>query len=287
MTGRSWLRGLAQRAGTTGIILIVALVAVAAAAAGPIYYAAARTSILRDTITSQAVTGRGYEVNETGALPGLLPQLGTTEQEQLDHELGTLAGRGLFAPPIYSLEASLPLTRDATSIPLVWRTSVCAHLRINGHCPTAKNKVVISRQTAAVTGWRAGRRLSFAGENPLTVTGIYQRPDESLDYWFGRGSVYFPSLSGSAQKASPVDAMFTAQATLDGGSAQAQGAAVVDDLLQPGRVTGDELAQLQAAMTAFSQNVVMTNSQMLVTTSIPSTLQSVQSAGARWRPARI
>src|ERR1700742_5174348 len=54
MIGRSWLRGLAQRAGTTSIIFIVALVAVAAAAAGPIYYSAARTSILRDTIVPPA-----------------------------------------------------------------------------------------------------------------------------------------------------------------------------------------------------------------------------------------
>jgi hypothetical protein len=42
MTGRSWLRGLIQRAGTTSIIFVVALVAVAAAATGPIYYSAAR-----------------------------------------------------------------------------------------------------------------------------------------------------------------------------------------------------------------------------------------------------
>src|ERR1700753_652130 len=95
MTGASWLRGLAQRAGTTSIIFIVALVAVAAAAGGPIYYSAARTSILRDTIVTQPVTGRGYEVNETGALPQLLSQLPTTQKTQLDRALGRVPGRGL------------------------------------------------------------------------------------------------------------------------------------------------------------------------------------------------
>ncbi|HXP56508.1 MAG TPA: hypothetical protein VN847_16195, partial [Streptosporangiaceae bacterium] len=84
MTGRSWLRGLIQRAGTTSIIFVVALVAVAAAAAGPIYYSAARTSILRDTIATQPGTGRGYEIDETGALPQLLGQLPQTQKKQLD-----------------------------------------------------------------------------------------------------------------------------------------------------------------------------------------------------------
>ena len=44
------VRGMLQRGGTTVMILAVALVATAAAAAGPIYYQAARTSILRDTV---------------------------------------------------------------------------------------------------------------------------------------------------------------------------------------------------------------------------------------------
>ena len=69
------LRGLVQRGGTTVMILAVAVVATAAAAAGPIYYQASRTSTLHDTLASSSVTGRGYEVNETGALPGLLGQL--------------------------------------------------------------------------------------------------------------------------------------------------------------------------------------------------------------------
>src|ERR1700749_2410567 len=108
MTGTSWLRGLAQRAGTTAIIFIVALVAVAAAAAGPIYYSAARTSILRATIATQPVTGRGYEVNGTGSFGTLLGPLPPTQQQQLDSALGGLAKDGLFGPPVYALQGTLP-----------------------------------------------------------------------------------------------------------------------------------------------------------------------------------
>jgi hypothetical protein len=51
------LRGLLHRGGSTVMIEAVALVAIAAAAAGPIYYQAARTSILRDTLVIGAATG--------------------------------------------------------------------------------------------------------------------------------------------------------------------------------------------------------------------------------------
>src|SRR5579875_1410010 len=169
MTGRSWLRGLIQRAGTTMIIFIVALVAVAAAAAGPIYYSAARTSILRDTIATQPVTGRGYEVDETGSLSTLLGQLPPTQQQQLDSALGGLAQDNLFGPPVYALEGTLPLPLYQSTIPLVYRSAVCGHLRISGRCPTASGQVVVSRSTAKVTGWHVGQQLHFPGEMPLTV----------------------------------------------------------------------------------------------------------------------
>ena len=79
------LRGMAQRGGTTLMILAVALVATAAAAAGPIYYQAARTSILRDTVARTGFAGRGYEANETGAVPGLLGQLDQRGGADADH----------------------------------------------------------------------------------------------------------------------------------------------------------------------------------------------------------
>ena len=85
------LRGLAQRGGTTLLILAVALVATGAAATGPIYYQAARTSILRDTVATASFIGRGYEANETGAVPGLLGQLAPQLQSQLDQGLGSLS----------------------------------------------------------------------------------------------------------------------------------------------------------------------------------------------------
>ena len=61
------IRGLLHRGGSTVMIFAGALVASAAAATGPVYYAAARTSILHDTVASTSYLGRGFEANVTGA----------------------------------------------------------------------------------------------------------------------------------------------------------------------------------------------------------------------------
>jgi putative ABC transport system permease protein len=271
------LRGLAQRGGTTVMILAVALVATAAAATGPIYYAAARTSILRDSLATAPVTGRGYEANETGAVASLLGQLAPVQQGQLETSLGGLTGRGLFAPPLYSIETTVPFPQELASVPLVWRSDLCAHLRIDGACPAARGQVIVSRDTAASVGWHIGQILRFPGYSALTITGLYRLPDQSLDYWFGRGSTYFPVTTTSIPAKPAIDAMFATRSTLEQSPAGQQGTAVVDDMLNSGRMTGDEVAPLSTAMTAFSDSQVLSDQQILISTTIPATLQTVES----------
>jgi putative ABC transport system permease protein len=273
----TWLRGLAPRRGITLLILAVALVATASAAAGPSYYQTSRTSIRRDVVATTSFIGRGYEANETGAVYGLLAQLTPLVQGQLASDLGGLSGRGLFLPPVYSIETTLPFQQYRTSVPLVWRTSVCAHLQIRGSCPARPGKVMVSRQMAAVTGWHIGQNLHFPGWRPLTITGVYRLPAADQGYWFGRGAVYFPA--GTA-----LDAVFTPRATLEQGSPAQQGTAVVDDVLNSARLSNDEVPQLQAAMTAFMTNTSLASQQVLVSTAIPATLAAVQSG---WRSLAV
>jgi hypothetical protein len=51
------IRGLLHRGGSAVLIFAAALVASAAAATGPAYYAAARTSILHDTVADAGYLG--------------------------------------------------------------------------------------------------------------------------------------------------------------------------------------------------------------------------------------
>ncbi len=271
------LRGLLHRGGSTVMIEAVALVAIAAAAAGPIYYQAARTSILRDTLVSAPTVGRGYESTATGAVSGLLSHLARAQQSQLNAQLGSLSGRGLFTPPVESIEAAIPFALTRSSILLVWRSGVCRQLRISGSCPAANDQVIVSRRLAASVGWHIGQQIRFPGVRTFTVTGTYRPPDQNRDYWFGRGTTYFPATT-------VVNAMFTPRGTLEQGLPQAQGTAVVDDLLNTSRVTGDDVGQLAAAMGSFSNDIVLQGQQVAVSSTIQDTLGAVQSS---WRSVAV
>ena len=278
------LRGLAHRGGTTFMILAVALVATAAAATGPIYYQAARTSILQDTLSTASVIGRGYEANETGSLPGLLGQLAPLVQGQLSVAQGSLPGRQIFAPPIHALETTVPYPRYNASVPLVWRSGVCTQLRISGACPVTQGQVIVSSTLAALSRWHIGQHISFFGWKTFTITGIYRLPDQNLGYWFGRGGIYFPTAPAKNSIASTFDAMFTSRATIEQGPPDQQGTAVVDDLLNPSRITGAEVPGLKSAMTALTTSTVLGDQQVIVSTAIPATLTSIESS---WRAMAV
>ncbi|HEY7147788.1 MAG TPA: ABC transporter permease [Streptosporangiaceae bacterium] len=284
---RAPLRGLAHRGGTTFMILAVALVATAAAATGPTYYTAARTSILRDTVADASLAGRSVEANTTGAIPGLYDQIAPLYLGQQNAALGSrLARRKVFAKPIFALETTVPLPLYNASIPLVWRTGVCGQLRITGRCPAAPRQVVVSSRLASLNHWHAGQLIRFFGFKPLTITGIYKLPNTSKDYWFGRGTIYFPSPGENPRNLtqSGFDAMFTPRSTLEQGPADQQGTVVVDELLSGSRLTGDDVAGLKTAMTALAANPALGEQQVLISTAIPATLTSVQ---ANWRSVAI
>ena len=84
------VRGLLHRGGSAVMIFAAALVAAAAAATGPAYYAAARTSILHDTVASAGYLGRGFEADQTGAVNSLMDPLVADVQSELLHQGASL-----------------------------------------------------------------------------------------------------------------------------------------------------------------------------------------------------
>jgi hypothetical protein len=268
------------------LILVVALVAVAAVAAGPVYYGAARTSILQDTVAGAPVIGRGFEANETGPVTSTLLSLRQTVNGLLDSDLGPKAAARLFAPPVQSIEGTGLYQPYGKEFILAWRTGVCAHLRITGSCAAAPGQVIISQSLAARTGLRIGQRITGTGWSPLTVTGIYRLPDLNADYWVLRSTTYFPmetqpSSSRNATSNVELDAMFTPRATMDGAGNQ-QGTSVIDDQLAAGSLRAGDVPLLQSGMSAFATNVGDQN--VIVTTELPATLSTVQSS---WRTVAV
>jgi len=130
------IRGLLHRAGISLNILLVAVVAVAAVTIGPAYFAAAQSSVLQDTVGQASAAGRGLEVSQSGPVDAVT---GVAQQAQglLAHYLGGVPTlTRLFGPPVTAAETTVQA--GGQTVPLVYRSGVCAHLRFtSGHCPSA------------------------------------------------------------------------------------------------------------------------------------------------------
>ena len=195
------VRGMRQRGGTTILILAVALVATAAAATGPIYYQAARTSILRDTVATTSFIGRGYEANETGAVPGLLGQLAPAVRK------ASLTKASVASPDVGC--SHRPSTRSRR--PCRSRSSR-RRSRWSGGAGCAGSSVSAAacpRPGTSASSAAAGRpgRLAHRPAADLrrlgafTITGLYRPPDQNRGYWFGRGSIYFSTSTSLLRRA--------------------------------------------------------------------------------------
>ena len=260
------VRGLIHRSRATILIFLLALVGTAAATAGPAYYQAARTSILRDSLTSSSFVGQGFEATASGQLSGLLSSMAGLVQSRLGTYLGPLNGQHLFVPPVESIEASLPVG-DQGSAPLVWRTDFCAHLRFQGSCPTKAGQVLVNGALAKSLGWHVGSTIADGDR----VTGIYQLPSQASTYWSARYSIYFPGSS-------VYNAVFTQQATLYDLASTMQGTVAFDDVLAPGRVSTSDVNGLTNAMNGLTGDAELGSEFVTVTTAIPATMADVQSS---------
>ena len=276
----SVLRGLRYRAGANLLMLVVAIVASAAAAAAPTYYSASQRSILVDTVASAPVVGRGIGVLQAGGLAGSVDPLVAQTEAALSADVGPGVARRDFAPPIEALEGGGQYRPLGQGIPVVWRSGACAHLSFRGSCPAAPGQVLVSAPLAAAAGWRSGQHVILAGWRPFTITGIYAPPARPGDYWFDRASTYFAAQSAAtagAGMATAVDAMFTTRATVENDSpAAAQGATVVDVLMDLPRVRGGDEAALEAGVSRLAADPAFNEVNATVTSEIPATLSSVR-----------
>jgi putative ABC transport system permease protein len=282
------LRGLAHRAGPSLSIFLVAAVAVAAVAIGPTYYAAAQSSILQDGVHQADTLGQGFEVTQSGPVANTIESVDGTVQTELATSLGSdQEEMRIFTRPTDALEASVE-TADET-VPLVWRSGVCAHLRfIAGRCPEGAQQVAVSSSLAFLNHWHLGRRITVQGWKPLVITAEYSITVSATaaSYWFNAGTRYFPYETGTGSKPSsvPYDAMFTPEATIDNGPATAQGNDVVDMSLIPGHLRGADLPGLAAAMNAMLLDPVLTEEGATVESDIGATLSFIR---ASWQTVAV
>ena len=205
-------------------------------------------------------------------------------QELLAHYLGgTATLNRLFGPPLLAAETTVQA--GGQTVPLVYRSGVCAHLRFtSGHCPRAAREVAVSRSLAFLLHWHTGQRIAVPTWGHLVITGQYQITVTAAGtrYWFEAGSRYFPyeTAYGPNRPGTPYDAMFTPLATMGVVPGTVQGTDYADFSLLPAHLTGPDVALVQTAVTGLTLNRELTDEGVTTTTSLPSTLGTVR---ASWR----
>ena len=289
MTGLlSALRGLAHRAGISLSILLVAVVAVAAVTIGPAYYSAAQSSILQDTVNQAQVTGRGLEVNQSGPAAAISTVTALARSALAAHLGGAAVQHRIFGPPVTAAETTVQA--NGQTVPLVYRSGVCAHLRFTaGRCPSGLNQVAVSSSLAVLFHWHLGQRIAVPTWKQLTITGVYRitAAESGASYWFDAASRYFPYENQAAAgngAANPFDAMFTPLSTLDAVPRAVQGTDYVDFPLIPGHLAGPDLPVVAAAMQQMVLDPALEQQGATTTTSIPATLGAVR---ASWRAVEV
>jgi putative ABC transport system permease protein len=288
---RGLLRGLRQRAGLSAGILLVAIVAAAASTLGPAYDAAARTSVLQDSLHNQVPVTRTIQATNGGSLTdlgeGLAIQVNTVLAAQLG---GTSTLRRLFLPPVEAVLAQVSArtgTAGGYQSPVTWRTDFCAHLKITeGTCPTAAGQVLISRSYASAAGVKPGGTVATtSGYGTLRVTGEYAVPSvgelTSDPYWLSAQCDDFiiedPCPTEGGGSGTQWDAVFASEATFNNASAVVQGNATVLDTLNPAGVRSSDINALASAATEVTADPSLQADNISVTSSIPQLTGQVTS----------
>src|SRR4051812_45680567 len=254
--------------------------ATAAAAIGPIYYAAARDSILQDALTTPSVVTRGFQATQSGGLRGTLDEF----EQLVDGEVRPAIGGGaqeqrLLKPPIAAIEHQVFFRRLLETVGLVWRSDVCAHLRlVRGRCATTKNEVIISSSLAVENHWRPGQTVKAEDHPPLTVVGVYHVPNTRLDYWYARGSQYFPVEVQNNLPLPPYDAMFTPRSTIESLRGNPQGTLVAVQVLNVPHIAPGDVDKIDEMATRLQNSPSLLNAQVVVTTGIATTVEEVRSS---------
>ncbi|KAB8192758.1 FtsX-like permease family protein [Nonomuraea phyllanthi] len=199
------LRGLWERRTLSLVVLIIAVVPIASAAVGPIYSAAARTTIVREAVRTAPLEGRGWRYTTTSG--GIQAKVGAFTR-----------GAGFTNPPIFGMEATSGRADDKRAFSLVWQDGQCEHLTLaEGRCPRASMEVMAGQASGFALGQTihlsAVRRAEVgdAGRDPapLKVVGIYRPGSPADPFWFGR-TLFAPPGRPEGDKA---DALFTVPET--------------------------------------------------------------------------
>jgi hypothetical protein len=174
------LRGLRSRALlTTGSVLLTAL-AIGAAVLGPIFQVAVTNSyyVTRLEEAPNPLTGLTWHYQPDATYDGdAVSAREEAARTVEDRETG----------PFAAAQAQLVSERfDALrgEAQLLAREDACAHLEIEGRCPTGPDEVLMLVGDLDFTGLQLGDEADLGEVGTKTVVGAYRLPESESDFWF-------------------------------------------------------------------------------------------------------
>jgi putative ABC transport system permease protein len=178
------LRGLRSRALlTSGSVLLTAL-AIGAAVLGPIFQIAVTNSffITRLEEAPNPLTGLTWIYRPAVAYDGTAAAARTRAASVVDRETGPFAA----AQPQLVTRRFEALQGEAQ---LLARDDACAHLEVEGRCPTGPDEFIMLVGDLEFTGLQLGDRVDLGPAGTKTVVGSYRLPDaeSETDFWFDPG----------------------------------------------------------------------------------------------------
>jgi putative ABC transport system permease protein len=268
------------RAGSSIMLLAVAIAAVMAATAGPVYLHAADQSLVTSALEKANFANSGVSLTpETSGQYFPVDRLEAAARS-VPGGVGGLGRR--FSSAVLTIDSQVNVFDEQTKLPatmqVVFLSGECGDLRIvRGRCPTGPGEVMLSTRTAAAVRVGVGGRVrpttKKAAAPPLTVSGLYLPGNPAAPRWWGINWFVF----GTGTPAHPfLDSGFVTegQAVQYAGRAPTQD--WVDMALRPASISATDVPAALHDLSAW-QSHLQTTDGIQVATQLPAVLSVANS----------
>jgi hypothetical protein len=192
---------------------LLATLVIAGAVAAPWAREATAARVLADDMAQAPTDARAVTMSRSVTLSTAFTATAGSTTALVDEAFTTLRR----ALPLDSVDTVLadgsvgaPISAN---IVYAYRADFCAHVRLDGRCPSATGEALVSRSVADALRWTTGATVPWTalGRNGLTlrVVGVYQ-PLDPIDPWWGTGLLGVTSPSGRL-----ADAVFVTRDTVE------------------------------------------------------------------------
>ncbi|MBO0847245.1 MAG: hypothetical protein J2P22_17735 [Nocardioides sp.] len=192
------LRGLRARWVLSLGSLLLTVIAIASAVVGPSYQANAANSFVIAQLRAQPSINTALTYDYRPGVGDSVDEAVVDAVDATARESGPayLPGHAIVWQELGV--AAFPGAEVGAKPRLVSAPGACAHVRLEGRCPTNPGEIAVLRADADTFGWKLGSTFNPYGDpTPFTVVGIYRPTDSARDNAFWGGSGRLQTVAGT------------------------------------------------------------------------------------------